>query len=78
MENNIIEIDGFTYHTEPPLNDDFDINQWCVSTERREPEIFQIESMTCDWLIDRGGKQYDPDYCEVIVKTDNTIIQALI
>lgn len=61
----------YTYTTEEPENDDFDIDQWVLCTERKQDEIFQIESMSSDYLFDAGRRQYDPDYCEVITSTDD-------
>ena len=57
----------FTYYTAVPENDDFEIGQWCISTERKEPIMFQVDSMSADWLFDATRRQFDPDYCEVIL-----------
>lgn len=64
-----------TYKTQPPENDDFEIGQWVLCTERKYNEIFEVDSMSADWLIDIGGKQYDPDFCEVIVYTDDPDVE---
>jgi hypothetical protein len=63
--------DIYNYITEPPKNDDFEIGQWVLCTERKRDEIFKVFEMSQDWLFDRGYKQYDPNYCEVIILTND-------